>query len=57
MIVLRGTWIEKINKYIYWLLAQSVERAAVNRKVVGSSPTLPASSVKSPYRYYQDGHF
>ena len=31
------------QQLIYWLIAQSVEHATVNRRVVGSSPTLPAN--------------
>ena len=34
---------------IYWLVAQSAEHSAVNRGVVGSSPTEPAQETKFLY--------
>ena len=35
--------------FLYWLVAQSAEHSAVNRGVVGSSPTEPAQETKFLY--------
>ena len=42
-----GKWLDplKPSATVYGILAQSVERSAVNRNVVGSSPTYPATIV------------
>lgn len=36
------TWIKEFNRF-YWVVAQLVERGAVNSQVTGSSPVCPAN--------------